>query len=129
MATESCPYCSAGVQRTDTTCPHCKRSLTAKALLENPPNEVREAAAIESGATPPRGAKYCQTCGTIARPKRHTKGSFIIEVFLWLMFIVPGLLYSLWRLTTKSWVCPKCGSSDIIPLDSPKARAALATAQ
>jgi hypothetical protein len=78
-----------------------------------------------SSSPPPRGAKYCQRCGTVATPTRRTKGSFLIEVFLWLMLLIPGLIYSLWRLTSKAWVCPKCGSEDIIPLDSPKARAAL----
>jgi hypothetical protein len=94
--------------------------------LQNPPHLVRDQIAIASGAPPPRGAKYCQTCGTIATPIRFTKGSFVIEIFLWLLLIVPGLLYSLWRLTTKAWVCPSCGSQDIIPFDSPKAKAALA---
>lgn len=28
MATEKCPYCGGGIMRTDTSCPHCKRSLT-----------------------------------------------------------------------------------------------------
>lgn len=75
----------------------------------------------------PRGAKYCPVCGTVAKPKRHTKGAFIIEVFLWLMLIVPGFVYSLWRITSRTWVCSVCGSDQIVPVDSPRARAALKT--
>ena len=70
---------------------------------------------------------YCSNCGTVGTPKARTKGSFIIEVFLWLCFILPGVIYSLWRLTSREKVCPACGSPNMIPLDSPKARAALGT--
>lgn len=69
---------------------------------------------------------YCNNCGTVGSPRTRTKGSFLIEVFLWLMLIVPGIIYSLWRLTTKEKVCPGCGAPNMLPLDSPKARAALA---
>jgi hypothetical protein len=64
----------------------------------------------------------CESCGTIAKPKRHMKGSFVIEVFLWLMLIVPGLLYSLWRLTTKSTICGTCQSAVIVPIKTPRGR-------
>ncbi len=67
---------------------------------------------------------YCPNCGTIGKPKRLTKGSFVIEVFLWLLLIVPGLLYSLWRMTSKQLVCPSCQHPNMIPTDSPKALAA-----
>ncbi|MCK9356289.1 MAG: hypothetical protein M0R22_03945 [Dehalococcoidia bacterium] len=48
------------------------------------------------------------------------KGSFWIELILWIFFILPGLVYSLWRLTTRTRVCPKCGEPNMIPLDTPK---------
>ena len=69
---------------------------------------------------------YCPNCGTVAAPKKVTKGSFFIEVFLWLLFIFPGLIYSLWRLTSRTTACPQCGAGNMIPTDSPKARQALA---
>ena len=69
---------------------------------------------------------YCQNCGAIGKPKTRTKGSFLIEVFLWLCLIIPGVIYSLWRLTSREKVCPSCGAPNMIPADSPKARAALA---
>lgn len=76
--------------------------------------------------TPPRGARYCLTCGTVARPTTHTRGAFVIEVLLWLCFLLPGMLYTLWRLTTRQKVCPACGAPNMLPVDSPKAKAALA---
>ena len=62
----------------------------------------------------------CATCGTVDEPKKVMKGSFLIELVLWIFLIVPGLLYSLWRLVTpRTKVCRSCGSTNIIPLDSP----------
>lgn len=61
-------------------------------------------------------------CGTDAKPKSKTKGSIWIELFLWLMFIVPGVIYSLWRLSTREKVCPACGAPNMVPLDSPAAK-------
>ena len=73
----------------------------------------------------PTSDLYCPNCGTVGRPKKVTRGSFLIELFLWLMFIVPGLIYSIWRLSTRASVCPACGAPNMIPTDSPKARAAI----
>lgn len=68
-----------------------------------------------------KGEMVCIDCATVATPKQTMKGSFVIELFLWLCFIVPGLLYSLWRLTTKGKGCPRCGGK-MIPTDSPAAK-------
>ena len=70
--------------------------------------------------------RYCPNCGTVAVPKRQMKGSFIIELLLWCFFLLPGLIYSIWRLATKCNACPACGFENVVPLDSPVARAALA---
>jgi hypothetical protein len=69
---------------------------------------------------------YCPNCGSVAEAKRHTKGSFLVELLLWLCFLVPGLIYSIWRLTTRSTVCGVCKSSGVIPENSPRAKEALA---
>jgi hypothetical protein len=52
----------------------------------------------------------------------ETRGSFWIEIALWLLFCAPGLIYSIWRLTTKRKVCPNCGAEDLIPPTSPRAK-------
>ncbi|MBZ5700264.1 MAG: hypothetical protein LAN84_00295 [Acidobacteriia bacterium] len=67
----------------------------------------------------------CSDCGTTGIPKSDMKGSIILELFLWLMMILPGLLYSIWRLSTKGKVCRSCGSKNIIPIDTPRGRALL----
>lgn len=61
----------------------------------------------------------CKDCGTVGRANRVTRGSLLIEIVLWLCFLVPGLLYSLWRLSTKHNACRACGSRNLVPLDSP----------
>jgi hypothetical protein len=64
----------------------------------------------------------CANCGNVGKPKTKAKGSILIEVVLWLCFLVPGLLYSLWRLTTKSAVCGSCGAPNMVPSDSPRGK-------
>ena len=69
---------------------------------------------------------FCTHCGTQAKPKKKTPGSFLIELFLWCFFIVPGLIYSLWRVSNKKQVCPTCGAEHMVPLSSPVAQRAAA---
>jgi len=61
----------------------------------------------------------CTSCSTITEPESFTKGSILIEIILWLAFIIPGVIYSIWRLTTKQQVCPACKKPSLIPLDTP----------
>ena len=63
----------------------------------------------------------CTHCLSEGNPKSHTKGSFLIELALWIMFIIPGVIYSLWRLTTRKQVCPVCLSPAMIPASSTRA--------
>ncbi len=65
---------------------------------------------------------YCKKCGNVGPTKRIMKGSFAIELVLWLFFLLPGLVYSIWRLTTKSRGCSVCGSEDVLPRNSPLAK-------
>ncbi len=69
---------------------------------------------------------FCPRCGAVAKPKRHTKGYFVIEVLLWCCLIVPGVIYSLWRMASREWVCASCRQPGVIPPDSPMAVAQLA---
>jgi hypothetical protein len=64
----------------------------------------------------------CTACGTADRPKTVTKGSTLIELILWLCLLIPGLIYSIWRLTSRHDACSQCGSESIVPLDSPVGR-------
>jgi hypothetical protein len=68
----------------------------------------------------------CASCGTVGKPRTETRGSFLIEIILWLCFLVPGLIYTLWRLTTRQPVCRACHGHELLPLDTPGGRAAAA---
>ena len=61
----------------------------------------------------------CTTCGYIGFPNKVTKGSFLIELVLWLAFLIPGIIYSIWRLSSRYDACPKCKNASMIPVDSP----------
>lgn len=64
----------------------------------------------------------CATCETVDKPKLITRGSILIELVLWCAFLLPGLIYSIWRHTTRYRGCRACGSSALVPLDSPVGR-------
>ena len=70
--------------------------------------------------------KMCLQCGSIGDTKQFMRGSILTELILWLFFLLPGLIYSIWRHSTVAQVCSKCESPNVIPLDSPVARNLLA---
>jgi uncharacterized membrane protein YqaE (UPF0057 family) len=61
----------------------------------------------------------CTSCGYIGKPIKKTPGNFLIEVVLWIAFILPGLIYSLWRVSNKYYVCATCHHKTVIPVDTP----------
>jgi hypothetical protein len=64
----------------------------------------------------------CTTCGAQTdTPQSRTKGSFVIEIVLWIL-VIPGLLYSLWRQSTRRKVCPACGNATLVPANTPDGR-------
>lgn len=64
----------------------------------------------------------CTTCGHCGMPYERVPGSAGIEAVLWLMFIVPGLIYSLWRRSAIREVCEGCGRDTVISRDAPVGR-------
>lgn len=71
------------------------------------------------GGRDPNGAYVCTHCGTRGTPKDRVKGSMGMELILWLCFLLPGLLYSIWRLSSKERVCPACQQPGMIPIATP----------
>jgi len=67
----------------------------------------------------------CLNCHYTGRPKTKTKGSVLIELALWICFIVPGVIYSLWRVASRIKVCPQCQAVNMIPIESPAAQRVL----
>jgi len=66
-----------------------------------------------------RPVMACTTCGHIGASRSTTRGSIFIEIVLWLCFLVPGLIYSIWRITTRTPACESCKSFTVVPLTSP----------
>lgn len=61
----------------------------------------------------------CSSCGFVGFPEIKHKGSIWIEIILWLFFLVPGIIYSIWRVGSKFLRCPKCNGTTIIPTNTP----------
>lgn len=110
------------------TCSECGKEIFDKALecpgCGNPISTQFEPVAFSAPATKKRPKKQyiCTICGTVGKPVNITQGSILIEIVLWIMLIVPGLVYSIWRLTTKTVVCPECKNATMISTDSPIGR-------
>lgn len=64
----------------------------------------------------------CTSCHATGEPRSLTRGSIVIELVLWLLCLVPGLIYSVWRLSTRAKVCKTCSSPQLVPLNSPMGR-------
>lgn len=104
MGHKGCPHCGKTIDAESKNCIHCDRDIHDPTLRW-----------------------LCTTCGAKTNPVTLTKGSFGMEVLLWLLMILPGVLYSLWRLTSREKGCPNCRKATLIPIDSPIARTHLAT--
>jgi hypothetical protein len=62
----------------------------------------------------------CERCGTVDKPRKDRRGSFAVELVLWLLFCVPGLIYTIWRLgAAQELSCRSCGGG-VMSLDSPR---------
>jgi hypothetical protein len=65
--------------------------------------------------------KICTECYEFSFGELDRRGGCLIEIVLWCAFIVPGLIYSIWRRTNTTRTCPKCGGT-VIPADTPRGR-------
>lgn len=61
----------------------------------------------------------CVNCENRINPLRKLRGNVLITFILLLCAIVPGLIYMVWRRTGKISTCPKCGSENPVPINSP----------
>jgi len=97
------------------TCPHCGIETVLFVPYIAPPPVVAPKPIDPA-------LKYCPHCGTIARGHTFTPGSFAIELVLWALLIVPGICYSIWRLSSRTHTaCPACNQPGMIPANSPRA--------
>lgn len=57
---------------------------------------------------------YCNSCHNNTATALK-KGSGWIELVLYLFYIVPGIIYSIWRRSGAPTVCPVCRKSALVP--------------
>lgn len=104
MALLLCPDCEHQVSDQAPACPKCGRPM---------PQMAKQVVRL------PRRGFICQDCGEVGFPQRVAPGSFLIEVVLWCFFIVPGLIYTLWRSSNRRAGCPKC-KGNMVKIRSPR---------
>lgn len=79
------------------------------------------------------GTQICKACGYAGDSKSAAPSSLGVEILVWIVALVLSpftlfisiaiaLGFSIWRLASKYRACAKCGSKDLIPLDSPIGR-------
>ena len=75
---------------------------------------------VRNRKVPTGPSHVCANCRSVMRPTSTVRGSFGMEVLLWLCFLLPGFIYSMWRLCSARIVaCPVCKAPNPIPLNSP----------
>lgn len=62
-------------------------------------------------------AYHCQDCGYTGEPKRVSRGSVWISILLYMTFLLPGLIYSLYRTLAKDNVCPQCTGKNMVSVE------------
>ncbi|MEE9499260.1 MAG: hypothetical protein V3V24_07960 [Nitrospinaceae bacterium] len=66
--------------------------------------------------------KYvCMECGCQRDPIDANRGLWVVEIFMWLLYILPGVIYSIWRRVRKHQVCPKCRNPSVVLTSSSRA--------
>jgi hypothetical protein len=87
---------------------------------------TRSSSPASRGKVTPTGGMICPNCGTRGNPKLITQGSIAIELILWLCFLIPGLIYSIWRLSSRKQGCPACGQIGMIGVTTPNGQLLMA---
>jgi len=64
----------------------------------------------------------CATCGHVGKVRLKNRGSVIVLLAMFCLFIIPGLFYLLYMLTGNYKVCRTCGAREVIGLDTPRGR-------
>ena len=57
---------------------------------------------------------------------RKNQGSLLVDLMVFcvllLFFIIPAIIYAVWRQTKTEMVCRVCGATNLVPSDSPAAQ-------
>ena len=71
---------------------------------------------------------HCTNCSYEGKGKVFTEGNFAFELIMYCFFIIPGIIYTLWRTTFgRHLICPDCKSKNVIKLKVWRSRQAANT--
>ncbi|MDA8106174.1 MAG: hypothetical protein M0Z71_12455 [Nitrospiraceae bacterium] len=60
----------------------------------------------------------CPNCKYEGIGEYKAKGHFCVEIVLWCCFLLPGIIYSVWRGSSRRWICPQCGFENVVKTGS-----------
>lgn len=61
----------------------------------------------------------CTQCGSVGQFNKKSPGSWLLMVFLLFCFVLPGILYWIWRVANHKRRCDICDSTSVVPVTSP----------
>ena len=73
-----------------------------------------------------KAEKICSECGHFGIPKKVNPGGCAVELILWLLLLIPGIIYTVWRASSAYDVCSQCGGKDLLPITSPRGKKLMA---
>src|SRR5712672_394986 len=107
-----CPDCGNQVSDRAASCPKCgcpTKNSGPLPIADPAPYVV------------PPGFAVCEKCFMVGHPQNMLAGSDGVEVGLWLLFLAPGIIYSIWRRANRYDGCTKCRGK-MLAGDTPRAR-------
>lgn len=128
MKTTPCPSCGEQVQHPEEfsgtlECPHCQNLFKFQTVA---PPSLEHFLARERRRPPEKPKWVCRNCESLLDTPgvEVIHGSMGVEICLWLFFLLPGLIYSIWRSSNSArhMECPHCRSREIIPASSAAAQ-------
>lgn len=100
-----CPFCAEEIHIEAKKCKHCGEFLTQEHAPNHKPIKPGPLDSV-LGTAP---VVFCPNCRHTGKAKLTIGGNLAIELVLWLTFVIPGLLYHLWRNSTTRYSCTACG--------------------
>ena len=61
----------------------------------------------------PFGGMLCRNCGFTG--VGTLPGHGWLELILWLCYLIPGLIYTAWRRSSRRHICPRCRAPHMVP--------------
>jgi hypothetical protein len=116
MKTVDCPHCGRENPANESgyyQCEVCTQEFNVQAPVASVPAAVLNPPKPKPQRIFSKKDQICETCGSVGTPKTHTPGSIYLELFLYFVMILPGLLYSAWRLSARKKVCRQCGGKTL----------------